>query len=234
MDIADGIRLTWYGHSTFVAISPKGKLLLIDPWVQENPACPDNLKKFDKIDLMLITHGHFDHIADAVSLAKKHEPTVVTNFETSVWLQGKGVEKIEGMNKGGTLNWEGIHVTMVYADHSCGILDDGKIIYGGDPCGYVIEFENGYKVYHAGDTNVFGDMRLIGDLYGPDLAILPIGGYYTMAPKEAAVACRFVGAKKVIPMHYGTFPILSGTPDQLRELTSDVPDLEIIAPPVGQ
>ena len=234
MSIAEGTRLTWLGHSTWQAISPGGKSLLIDPWVKENPSCPEHLKTFDRIDVMLITHGHSDHIADAVSLAKEHEPTVYCNFETSVWLQGKGVKNVEGMNKGGTVILDGIEITMVGADHSCGILDDGKIVYGGDPCGYVIRFENGYKIYHAGDTNVFGDMRLIGELYRPDLALLPIGGHFTMGPREAAVACRLLGVRRVIPMHFGTFPILAGTPEQLRDLTRDIPDFEVFEALIGE
>ncbi len=234
MSITEGIRLTWLGHATFQAISPSGKVIMIDPWIQENPACPDHLKSFDAIDIILVTHGHFDHIADVVPLAAKHDPVVYCNYETSVWLEGKGVKRAEGMNKGGTVTADGIQITMVGADHSCGILDDGKIVYGGEACGFVIRFENGYKIYHAGDTNVFGDMRLIGELYRPDLALIPIGGHYTMGPQEAALACRLLGVQRVIPMHFGTFPLLKGTPEELRDLTRDITDFEVIEPRIGE
>ncbi|MFQ5778594.1 MAG: metal-dependent hydrolase [Terriglobia bacterium] len=223
-----GVGLTWLGHATFKAETPEGKTVLIDPWVAGNPVCPDKLKRFDKIDVMLITHGHFDHIGDAVALARKHKPKVVCIPETANWLASKGVEKLAEMNKGGTQTVEGLRVTMVHADHSCGILDEGRIIYGGDPCGYVVGFPSGFKLYHAGDTNVFGDMKLIGELYRPDLACLPIGDHYTMSPREAAYAIRLLGVKAVVPMHFATFPLLTGTPEALKEMTKDVPGLNII------
>jgi len=144
------------------------------------------------------------------------------------------VENLSDMNKGGTQEVGDLTVTMVHADHSCGILDEGKIIYGGDPCGYVIRFANGFKLYHAGDTNVFGDMKIIGELYQPELACLPIGDHYTMSPREAAYAIRLLGVKAVIPMHYGTFPILAGTPEALKQLTRDIKGLEIIALKPGE
>jgi L-ascorbate metabolism protein UlaG (beta-lactamase superfamily) len=229
-----GVKLTWLGHATFKIHTPTGKIILIDPWVQGNPACPDSLKQFDKVDVMLITHGHFDHIADAVALAKRHKPTVVAIWEICQWLGSKGVENTVDMNKGGTATVGDLKVTMVHADHSCGILDEGKIIYGGDPCGYVIRFSNDFTLYHAGDTNVFGDMKIIGELYQPDLVCLPIGDHYTMSPREAAYGLRLLGVKAVIPMHYGTFPILTGTPAALKEWTRDIKDLEIIALKPGE
>ncbi len=220
--MSGNIHITWLGHSTF-KIEHSGKVILIDPWVMNNPSCPDALKKFKHIDLMLCTHGHFDHIGDAVQLAKEHDPTVVGIFELCAWLGKKGVKKTSPMNKGGSQTVEGVRITMVHADHSCGIQeDDGSIIYGGEAVGYVLEFSNGVKLYHAGDTNVFGDMAIIRELYAPDYAMLPIGDLFTMSPREAAYACNLLRPKIVIPMHFGTFPALTGKPAELKRVADDL------------
>jgi L-ascorbate metabolism protein UlaG (beta-lactamase superfamily) len=176
---------------------------------------------------MLVTHGHFDHIADAVELGKKFKPQIVGIYELCVWLESKGVANTNGMNKGGTQKVGEIEVTMVNAVHSCGIKDGDQIIYGGEACGYIIRLPGGLTIYHAGDTAVFTDMKIIGDLYAPDLAMLPIGDHYTMGPREAALAIRLLNVRHVIPMHFGTFPPLVGRPDQLRQLTQDINGLEI-------
>jgi L-ascorbate metabolism protein UlaG (beta-lactamase superfamily) len=233
MALNQGIEITWLGHSTFKIVH-QGKTILLDPWVANNPACPDSLKEFDAIDTMCITHGHFDHIADAVELGKKYKPQIVGIFETCTWLQGKGVENTNPMNKGGSQTINGIKYTMVHADHSCGITDGNQIIYGGEAAGYVVTFPNGFKIYHAGDTNVFGDMALISELYRPDLAMLPIGDLFTMSPREAAKAIALLKPRYVIPMHYGTFPPLTGTPEELRRLTRDIAGLEILVPKIGE
>jgi L-ascorbate metabolism protein UlaG (beta-lactamase superfamily) len=187
---------------------------------------PEPLKNVERVDTMLITHGHFDHIADAVDLAKKFKPRIVAIHETCGWLESKGVANTSGMNKGGTQTVGEIEVTMVNAIHSCGIQDGDKIVYGGEACGYIIRLPGGLTIYHAGDTAVFGDMKIIGELYAPTVAMLPIGDHYTMGPREAALAIRLLNVKHVIPMHYGTFPALTGRPDSLQDLTRDVPSLE--------
>ena len=221
----NGIKLTWLGHATFRVETPEGKTVLLDPWVMGNPACPAAERDVKNVDLMLCTHGHFDHIGDAVEIAKKHSPTVVGIPELCGWLGKKGVKNLAEMNKGGTQKAGDIRVTMVHADHSCGITDGDQVVYGGEACGYVIEFSSGLKIYHAGDTNVFGDMRIISELYAPDIALIPIGDHYTMGPREAAYACNLLKAKTVIPMHFGTFPALTGRPSALQKL---VPNMEVV------
>ena len=220
----NGIKITWLGHATFRIETPGGKIILIDPWVMGNPVCPTTERNVKKVDVMLCTHGHFDHIGDAVEIAKKHNPKVVGIPELCGWLAKKGVKQTAEMNKGGTQAVDDIKVTMVHADHSCGIKDGDEVVYGGEACGYVVEFANGVKIYHAGDTNVFGDMKIIRELYAPEIVMIPIGDHYTMGPREAAYACNLLKPKAVIPMHFGTFPPLVGRPSDLKKL---VPDVEI-------
>jgi L-ascorbate metabolism protein UlaG (beta-lactamase superfamily) len=214
------VSFTWLGHGTWKVRSARQKEVLIDPWVMNNPVTPPNLKTVDKCDLMLVTHAHFDHIGDALEIAKKTKPTIVTIHELGVWLGSKGIDdqSIVTGNKGGTLEVSGLKITMVHAEHSCGISDNGQILYGGEPCGLVIEFENGFTIYFAGDTDVFGDMALIAELSRFDVAFLPIGDHYTMGPERAAKAVELLGVKTVVPMHFATFPVLTGRPRQLQEL----------------
>ena len=222
-----GVKLSWLGHATFRMQTPGGKTVVVDPWVMGNPLCPEAEKKLSKVDAMLCTHGHFDHIADAVEIGKRQNPKVVGIFELCGWLEKKGVKNTSPMNKGGTQAVGDIRVTMVHADHSCGIQDGEQIIYGGEACGFVIEFENGLKIYHAGDTAVFGDMQIIRELYAPDIALLPIGDHYVMSPREAAYACKLLKPKAVVPMHFGTFPVLTGTVAEFKRLVKDAEVVEM-------
>lgn len=226
---AGGVKITWLGHASFKLVSPGGKVIYIDPWLG-NPNCPADQTRVDSADGILVTHGHFDHLGDAVEIAAKTSAKVVSNWEISVFLEGKGVANAVGMNKGGTVDLDGIKATMVSADHSSGIKDGDRVVEGGSAGGFVVQFEDGYKVYHAGDTNVFGDMRLIGELYAPDVALLPIGGHFTMSPREAATAVRLLGVEKIIPMHYGTFPVLAGTPAELKEALSGAAEVLELKP----
>jgi L-ascorbate metabolism protein UlaG (beta-lactamase superfamily) len=222
-----GVKITWLGHATFRIETPAARIVLLDAWVMGNPMCPASEKNVKQVDVMLISHGHGDHIGDAVEIAKKHKPKVVGIPEMCGWLEKKGVVNLLPMNKGGTQAVEDMKVTMVHADHSCGIQDGDDLVYGGEACGYVIEFSNGLKIYHAGDTNVFGDMAIIHELYAPDIAMIPIGDHYTMGPREAAHACKLLKAKTVIPMHFGTFPPLIGRPSDLKKLAPGVNVLEM-------
>ncbi len=223
----EGIRLTWLGHATFRIETPGGQTVLIEPWVMGNPKCPDKERELKKVDVMLCTHGHGDHIGDAVEIIKRHNPKVVGIPELVTWLKNNGAKQILPMNKGGTQTVGDIKVTMVDARHSSGIQQGDAFVYGGGPCGYVIEFENGVKIYHAGDTCVFGDMQIIREIYAPEIVLLPIGDHYTMGPREAAYACNLLKPKTVIPMHFGTFPQLTGTPAELKRLVTNVEILEM-------
>jgi L-ascorbate metabolism protein UlaG (beta-lactamase superfamily) len=218
MSLGNGVKLTWLGHATFLLETPGGKRAIIDPWITGNPKCPESLQDPGHLDLILVSHGHSDHTADVVGLAKEKGASVLTMVELAGWFGSQGVEKAIGFNKGGSCEAEGITVTLTDAHHSSSVEGpEGSIVYTGEPAGMIITLENGYKIYFAGDTCVFGDMALIGELYAPDLAMLPIGDFFTMGPFEAAKAVELLGVKRVLGMHYGTFPALAGTPQGLRD-----------------
>lgn len=221
MAIGRETKITWYGHSVVQIDTPGGKRIIVDPFFR-NPRSPLSADQVDRCDVLLVTHGHFDHMGDAVALASRLKPVWPCMHEMSLWLARRlpgGQDAAIGMNKGGTVDAAGVRVTMVTADHSAGDWDGGAqtTLYLGEPVGFVIELENGFRIYHAGDTALFSDMRLIAELYKPEMAMLPIGGHYTMDPQAAARAVELLDVRHVMPIHYGTFPLLRGTPDQLRE-----------------
>jgi len=216
-----GTRITWLGHATVLIQTAKGTNILIDPFIAQNPKYPKNFVLPAKIHYVLATHGHGDHISDVVPVAAKHHSTVVAIYELASYLENKGVAHTIGMNLGGTVQLDDVAATMVDAKHSSAAQDEKGSHYVGIAAGFVLTIANGPVLYHAGDTAVFSDMKLIRELYHPEVAMLPIGGHFTMDPKEAAMAVRFLEPKIVLPLHFGTFPPLKGTPEELAALVDD-------------
>jgi L-ascorbate metabolism protein UlaG (beta-lactamase superfamily) len=219
MAIGRDTTFTWLGHAAVEVRTPGGKVILFDPWLG-NPKSPRSADTQQQLDLLLVTHGHGDHMGDAVPLAARLRPAWPCIHEMSLWLARRlpgGGDQLTGMNKGGTVDIDGLRVTMVGADHSAGDWNAGAdtTVYLGEPVGFVVELENGFRIYHAGDTQVFGDMALIRELFRPDLAMLPIGGHFTMDPAAAALAAELLGVQHVLPIHWGTYPALAGTPQEL-------------------
>ncbi|MFQ5524834.1 MAG: metal-dependent hydrolase [Thermoanaerobaculia bacterium] len=228
----------YYGHSTVGVRTGDGRFVMIDPWVEGNPMCPESLHEIEKIDAMLITHAHMDHMGDAVALAKRHSPKkVVASYEVCAWLESKGVGNLAPMGLGGAQQVLGLEVTMVRADHSSGLIetDGANILDGGSASGYCVRTSEGFSFYHAGDTAVFSDMKLIADLYTPSLGFLPIGDLFTMGPRTAALACEFLGLSRVVPIHFGTFPVLTGTVDAFRdEVAARAVECQVVALEPGE
>ena len=220
MASSQGTRVTWLGHSTVLIQTGKGTTVLIDPFITGNPKYPKSFELPKKIDYVLLTHGHGDHISDVTPVAQKHGSTVVAIYELADYVASQGVDKAKtvGMNLGGTVQLNDVAATMVEAHHSSGAQDARGTHYVGIAAGYVLTIQDGPVLYHAGDTSVFSDMKLIADLYHPEIAMLPIGGHFTMGPKEAALAVRYLGAKTILPLHFGTLPELTGTPEELAKL----------------
>ena len=214
----NAVRITWLGHATVLIRTTKGTTILIDPYIAQNPKYPKSFDLPSKINYVLLTHGHGDHISDAVPVATRHGAKVVAIYELASYIAGKGVSDTLGMNLGGTAQLDDVAATMVEAKHSCGAQDDNGTHYVGVAAGYVLSISGGPVLYHAGDTSVFGDMKLIGELYRPKVAMLPIGDHFTMGPKEAALAVNLIEPQIVLPIHFGTFPMLTGTPEALAAL----------------
>lgn len=190
---------------------------MFDPWLTGNPKAPAGAK-IDKADVICVSHGHADHSSDVVTVARATGATVVAVFELANYFQGKGLKEIVGMGVGGTVDVKGLKLSMTPAVHTSSIEEDGKVLYVGLATGFVVRLEDNRAIYFAGDTALFGDMRLIRELHAPEIAFLPIGDHYTMDPTAAALACEMLGVRQVVPMHYGTFPALSGSPDDLKKL----------------
>ena len=224
-------ELTWLGHSAFRVESPGGKRIYVDPFLHGNPKCPESELEPERCDLIVLTHGHGDHVGDTVAIHQRFSCPVVAQVELRGWLTGHGVAddgSTCSINKGGTAKIEGVEITLTDANHSSSTPDG---TYAGESCGVVLALEDGFRIYFAGDTNVFGDMSLIGRIYSPDVAVLPIGDHFTMGPKEAAVALELLGVVRCVPCHYGTFGLLTGTPTELRELAP--PGVEVVVPEPG-
>ena len=212
--------LTWLGHAAFRIDTAAGTRMYVDPFLEGNPSCPHAERAPERCDLIALTHGHGDHVGDAIAIAQRFSCPVVAQVEVRGWLSTRGLSEDMGqsMNKGGTVRFGDVRLTLTDANHSSSSFEGGAFVYLGESCGLVVRPDHGPTIYFAGDTNVFGDMALIRRLYAPNVAVLPIGDHFTMGPEEAAVAAELVGAPRVVASHYGTFPLLTGTPGTLRPL----------------
>jgi L-ascorbate metabolism protein UlaG (beta-lactamase superfamily) len=234
-DDAGRLTVTWLGHSTFLLKSPNGVRVMFDPWLTGNPSCPEKARHVAVLDLMLVTHGHSDHTGDAARIARATGATVVAGFELAAWLERQGIRNVRAMNIGGRDRVHGLDIAMVQALHSSSAEDpdNGGRVYLGVACGFVIRFESNLTIYFAGDTGLFGDMKILRERHAPSIAFLPIGDRFTMGPEDAALAGEWLGVKQIVPMHYGTFPELTGTPARLRELCGPR-GIDVIEPRPGE
>ena len=209
-------RFTWLGHATLRVDLPSGETMVIDPWLDGNPSCPPSHRRLERVDLILVTHAHSDHMADALALAREHDALLISNYDLCTYLDAQGAPRTSGMNLGGTQEACGVRISMVRADHTSSFMHAGLPVYGGLAAGFVVSGE-GWSFYFAGDTALFSDMSLIAELYRPQLAFLPIGDHFTMDPRQAALACGYLGVRQVVPIHWGTFPVLRGRPADLEK-----------------
>lgn len=214
-------KITWLGHATFELQFASGDVLLLDPWITGQPKYPKG-HKMERVDAVAFSHGHFDHVADVIPVAEKFAPKhVVGIVEVAGFFEKKGVKNTVGMNKGGSVDLGFVKLTMTHALHTSSMQDGDNVVYGGEAAGFLMTLPDGRRAYFAGDTSIFSEMALIAEIYRPELAFLPIGGFYTMDPVEAAYAARLLKVKSVIPMHYGTFPALVGNPKELEQHLKD-------------
>jgi L-ascorbate metabolism protein UlaG (beta-lactamase superfamily) len=227
------VKAHWLGHSAFHFESPGGKNMLVDPFLKENPGTPDHWKKPAQVDYIFLTHGHDDHVGDTLEIAKRTGCKVVCIVELTALLTGKhGLNENQavGFNKGGTVAFEDFSVTMTSANHSSAFQGDPA----GDPAGLIFSFDDDIVIYHLGDTNIFADLKLYGELYHPDVALVPMGDHFTMGPKEAAKAVELIDSEIVVPIHYGTFPPLTGDPEDFKSLVEEQADSEVLIPEAGE
>lgn len=227
--------ITWYGHSTFRLELPDGRVVMIDPWLADNPACPDHLHTLDRCDMIFLTHGHGDHTGDVGALVDRFDPMVVGNFELCHVLAAQiGKGRFSGMNPGGTQHFDGVHISLTQAFHSSSVDGPDGPIYAGMPNGVIVAAEGLATVYHAGDTDVFGDMAIIAKLYQPKVCILPIGDHFTMGARGAALAAELLSPRVIIPCHYKTFPLLAQSADEFRNALPHDLRSRLVVPEVGQ
>tara|TARA_R110002050_G_scaffold150634_1_gene277508 strand:- start:16870 stop:17574 length:705 start_codon:yes stop_codon:yes gene_type:complete len=226
------IKGYWLGHSAFKFISPDGNIIYVDPFLKGNPSTPAHLKEVEKADFILLTHGHEDHVGDTLEIAKNTGCKVVGIVELLAVLRKHGLDESQcvEMNKGGTVNFDDFSVTMVSANHSSSFKGE----YTGEPAGLILSFESDLCIYHMGDTNIFSDLSLYGELYEPHVVLAPIGDLYTMGAEEAAYAVEMLDPELAIPMHYGTMPALVGDPNEFKEVLEEISDAIALIPEVGE
>ena len=222
----------WLGHSAFKFISQSGSIIYVDPFLKDNPSTPEEYKEITEADFILLTHGHEDHVGDTLEIAKNTGCKVVGIVELIGLLQKKGLSEEQAVpfNKGGTVRFDDFSVTMVSANHSSSF--DGE--YAGDPAGLVLSFEDDLCIYHMGDTNIFSDLALYGELYEPHVVLAPIGDHFTMGPQEAAYAVEMVNPTIAVPIHYGTWPPIDSDPNEFKEILEDISEVEVIVATAGK